>query len=501
MAVKPVYENFCVCEKKIEKIKQLKIECKTDLLTDEIKKVLCVEVFLGKTDSSVSGGNLKYSGNALFTVIYTDANGETRKTECGVEYSDTVPTERKDNDRVSVSVTEEKCGADSVGARLIVFAYVSVETSVCSNSEVGYLTDGEDIVTDKKEETVVRNYGVKNCSFPIEEQFSVAFPIKEVLFQKARAVVTAVQCGVGTIIVDGEVFVAALLLQNNEKRDIIKEEKIIPFRVEIEYEEAMPAMRAVATVKEKSFKTDVTVDEERGESTIALSLLLYFDGEAFSEESVSVVKDLFSTTEELSAEYGNCEFIKPMEVRTCRERISGRAAANIPDGARILAVGCERADITSFKAKDDGMSLVGVLTMKAFFADADGAEFSITVESPFETETDCVLPECCNVRLKVNAVNGGARIVSSDEIETGAELIITVYADEKCAFRYVKDVKSLGEKKHNDSAISVYIPREGEELWSLAKRLSVCPENLLSSNKELQFPLTGKERIVVYRQN
>jgi hypothetical protein len=45
-----------------------------------------------------------------------------------------------------------------------------------------------------------------------------------------------------------------------------------------------------------------------------------------------------------------------------------------------------------------------------------------------------------------------------------------------------------------------FMPEEGEELWSLSKRLNVCPDQLVATNKELQFPLTGKERIVVYRR-
>ena len=85
-------------------------------------------------------------------------------------------------------------------------------------------------------------------------------------------------------------------------------------------------------------------------------------------------------------------------------------------------------------------------------------------------------------------------------MDVEADLRFTVYPQEKCAVSVVKDVKFLGEKKKNDAAISIYIPTEGEELWSLSKRLNVCPETLIETNKELQFPLTGKERIVVYRR-
>ena len=84
-------------------------------------------------------------------------------------------------------------------------------------------------------------------------------------------------------------------------------------------------------------------------------------------------------------------------------------------------------------------------------------------------------------------------------MEFESELFFTVYPSKKCSHKVIKNVSVLEEKVINDSAITVYIAQEGDELWSLAKRLNVCPEQLIETNSELQFPLTGKERIVVYR--
>ena len=81
-----------------------------------------------------------------------------------------------------------------------------------------------------------------------------------------------------------------------------------------------------------------------------------------------------------------------------------------------------------------------------------------------------------------------------------ADVYFTVYPEERNEVRIIGEVKPLGEKKKNDSALSVYIPVEGEDLWSLSKRLNVCPSALIATNTDLTFPLTGKERIVVYRQ-
>ena len=64
---------------------------------------------------------------------------------------------------------------------------------------------------------------------------------------------------------------------------------------------------------------------------------------------------------------------------------------------------------------------------------------------------------------------------------------------------YSSNVESIGEKQINESAISVYIPMQGEGLWQLSKRLNIPPEKLLETNHDLQFPLSGDERIVIYR--
>ena len=76
----------------------------------------------------------------------------------------------------------------------------------------------------------------------------------------------------------------------------------------------------------------------------------------------------------------------------------------------------------------------------------------------------------------------------------------SVYPSKKEACEVISQLKILAEKEIENCAISVYIPTVGEDLWSLAKRLNTCPEALVATNKDLQFPLTGRERIVIYRQ-
>ena len=50
------------------------------------------------------------------------------------------------------------------------------------------------------------------------------------------------------------------------------------------------------------------------------------------------------------------------------------------------------------------------------------------------------------------------------------------------------------------AAISVFVPRVGEDLWTVAKRLKRAPEEVRKDNPELVFPVREGERIFVYRQ-
>ena len=107
-----------------------------------------------------------------------------------------------------------------------------------------------------------------------------------------------------------------------------------------------------------------------------------------------------------------------------------------------------------------------------------------------------------NVETEIFSIveNASVQLATLTEAEIQADLIFTIYPKKRCNIEYIHGVESCGERVKSDSAISVFIPLEGEELWSLAKRLGVSPEGLMQTNSDLQFPLSGEERIVIYRQ-
>ncbi len=502
MATQPIFETIKFNEKKEQILGNVKVECRTEISTEEVNKVLSVNAIPTASNGECANGQVKYNGKVIFHVIYLSQEGLLSKCECGAEYSGALPFEcDMENTAVSVSVVTEKTESDLSGARLQVTAYLTATASLSGNQSVKMFTGGDGYVVDRHEMPYVKSYGVKKGVYPVEEEFELNYQVAEVLAHNLRANITAVQCGVGCIIVDGEVYLGALLLQNIEKSDIIREEKTFPFRMEIEYGDAMPAMTAIARVSEKAFKTDIQVDGDNQKSKVQVSVTLCFEGEAFTRETVTAATDAFSLAVDTNAERDCKTVLIPQGMRTVPKRVGGRANNDeLVAGTRLMSVGGEKIEITACQREEDKLSVTGVVYATGYLRDSEGNISSVKWQTPFETLLDCAVKEGDEFEVRAFVEKPTAKIVSLTEAEIEVDAIFSVTVYEKECINYVKEVTCGEEKTPETCAISVYIPTAGEDLWSLAKRLNVCPDDLVANNKELQFPLSGEERIVIYRQ-
>ncbi len=501
MPQEPIYDSITFNELGEQLSETVKVENKTDVISEDVKKVLCVSAVSSVSTSDVIDGKISFGGKIAFSIIYELNDGELKKTECGSEFLGTIVDE-KINAKTEIEISSEVVKTDYSlsGTRLTVSAITLVTANPLYIKEINALVGGDGLVFKNGEITAQRGFGIKLDTYPIEEEFTLNYQVQEVLSHTAKPVITAVQCGVGCIIIDGEVFLSALLLQNGEKSDIIRENKLMPFRVELEYEEAMPTISATATVDVKSFKTDITVDEENNKSQVLASVVLQFTSSAYTEQAYPLIFDVFSTAVNLDVKREDCNIRYNKALRSCENRLTVKTnIQELPAGVRLMSVGNENFEVVSTSLVDDKITLNGILTVTAFTRDSEGVNDSFKVETPVDAVIDCNI-DGYSYTLKCVSVNASARLISLDTIEIETDVMFTVYVQAKCNFSYISEIKECGEKVNPTSAISVYIALEGEDIWSLAKRLNVCPEDLKATNKELTFPLTSNERIVIYRQ-
>lgn len=502
MAIEPSFEKIYIRGEKSVCSDNIKAECKTGCESSLVKKVLSLSAKVFGLEREPSESDVKYGGKIVFYFCYVDESGAIKKIECANEFTGSLKCEVAAENAVPILSAEIlKTEWDVSGANVVLSAVLKMSVETQNVECKTALSGGEGLITDKSEQDYCKTYGVKKTSYPVEAQFELNYPVAEVLSQKVEAAVTQAQAGVGCIIVDGEVFLSALILPNREKSDIIRENKSTGFRLEIECDDAIPKMQADARVSIKNFKTDVSVDAESGKSEVNFIVTIELFGECFSKETAFVATDAFSTERETQIKKENYRSCVPESSATLPYKLTGRANIDeIPVSARITAVCEEKAEITSVFVKDGSVKAEGAISARIIFKDGEGECFSRYAETVFEKDIISLSEGETLPQISVIATCAEARIVSGTEIELSVDALFTVKKMNECSGEFIGEVISLEEKVSCDKAISVYFGIKGEGLWSLSKRLSVCPEELIAGNKELQFPLSGEERIVIYRQ-
>lgn len=475
--------------------KPIKVECQTPLETEQVSRILSVNANPVIIKTTKNDNVTTLEGKVNFFVCYVDNENDVKKTECSSDFTQDFTFEQDCN--AHFEVVCEKTEIDASGLKLTIGANLVIKASLSEIQKINCLTGGNNLVVNPVEVQVPKRIGVCESVYPVEEEFEVDYAVDCSLSQRLSARITAVQCGVGSVIVDGEAEVCIIFLQKGDKNDIIRVNKVIPFRTEIDCESAMPVNLAVARVCERSIKTQVAVDRDKQKSVITIGANLKFNAEVYSINSLSIVQDAFSVKRNVALEKNCIEFTQPLDLLCDNVPVELTLPVDVDD-AYFLATDNERVEIIE-QQKGEGLTLSGAIMFNAYFIDQEGKIFVKKLESPFTINSALNIANDCNYYCQAKVERGSGKL-NGDSLEFTCQLYLTVYPETTKKLTVISSVTDNGEKGLNDNAISVYIALEGESLWSISKRLNVTPENLVTTNKNLTFPLTGEERIVIYRQ-
>ena len=471
-------------------IKQTEVECKINAST-EIKSILAVTGTASSTGEEVVGGEIRYGGRAVFYVLYESADGEISKTECGVEFSDRIDGAENVKGIEYVDLTVQGEESIRINGGSAVRAVVTAEITADCGRAVNSLSDGDNLLCDTVEDVLPAVAAEGRGTLQADEDFELGFKVKDILSHTVSACVTAARCGTDAFILEGFIYLSLSLLQNNEINSIIRETKAFPFALELTAQGVQPDMRAFcrASVAGSSFK--VVVDEEKNASTVICSFDLDAFGRAYSDEKILLVKDVYSPTDELKVSFVKYahKYVSSRYVVT--EKVNGQTDLELDNGEEVIAIVGERA--AGITPSSDGKTATGIVSAIVISRGENGISGKRAV-LPFEVAIGANTP---NVRLSANVEN--LSFSAKDGLEADAALKISVTEYGEREYSLITGVEAVAEKQPNTNAISVYIARSGDTLWQVCKELGTKAESIIELNPDVEFPLTGSERIIVYR--
>lgn len=493
MSVKPRFETHRyvgeICRLRAQSV----VECR--LPGSEISAILAIRAQVVPTECSCADGEVRYGGRLLLSVVYEDGDKNICRAERGAEfYHKAEGREVAPSCFAKTALQAENTRWRREGSGLYISVVVGADVVVYGGKQTEYLTGGEGLITREEKIVVCRSVCVTGETEG-EDEFESDY-VGDILLHDERAIVHRVELNAGEVDVEGEIALNICALK--EENALRSYERLIPFRIQVPCDEAFDSTSAGARVCVKSARLTVDTDEEKGKSKLVFTYCLSADCFVYGTEELTVAQDAFSTDCEIKLIKRNEGGRYLTKLIKCAERVNGIAALSPAlDGEYVLqAAVLPRAEI-ALKKTERGVEAEGVVLADVLLCGADGshrsAELSLPFVFPVEIDEELAEAECIVCGLNVRRKKNG-------ETEAEATLKLCVKAYEEISWEYPSQIEEGEAITSDDGAFSVFIPRVGEGLWDLAKRLRCAPEEIEKSNPELQFPLGEGQRIFVYRQ-
>lgn len=493
MSIKPQFESYHyvgeICRIKSQSI----VECR--LPGSEISSILAVYAKAIPSECACSDGEAQYSGKVLLCIVYEDGARKICRAERGVEFF-----HKAENGLITPACFAKGVyNAENItwrreGSGLYISVIVGAELTIFGGKQIEYLSGGEGLVCQQEALTICKTVCVSG-----EQEGEDAFDsdyVGDVLMHNVDTTVNHVAATNGQVEIEGEMALGICVLRADES--VCTYERLIPFRMQVPADEAFGSVQADVKICVKDAHLTAHTDEESGKSKMLFTYSLSADCLLYIKEELASISDAFSVSLgiELKKKKDGGRYLTK-RFRSM-ERVSGIASLSpaVEGEFSLQAAVLPHAELTCRKT-ENGVEAEGILSAKVLLKNADGVyrvtELSLPILFPLDTEGELVEAECMVCGLNLRRKKNG-------ETEAEATLKVSVNVYEQMEWQYVCGVEEGEEYGEDDCAFSVFLPKEGEGLWEVSKRLRCPPEALQKSNPDLQFPIKAGQRIYVYRQ-
>lgn len=468
------------------------VECRFPQSSD-ITEVIAVQPQLSLVMCEASSGRVNYAGKLILTVVYSDEEGKLCRMQKGAEFSHFA-----DDDELAPSnicackLMCVKLNVKREGSSFVISAIIGADITVYARRERSIVSAAEGAYT-RCDSVSLPSIVCFSGESEVDDEFD-ADSVVDILMPSAKAVVLSACCGTGEVEITGEIYLSLFSMRQQNPTCM---ERIIPFKCTLPCEDASAGIKACASAEISDLNVNAKVNEEKGKCEINLTCGLNFSGWLCDLRTEEVALDAFSDTHKINANIEEESYSRCIDIKVYGERVTSLAAskARLTYDCTFLAAALPSSDCVY---NEQTNAVEGAVTTTLIYAQ-NGEIKSTEVTMPVAVTLNGVCESGQFVDVDIAVCGVTVRLKAEGEAEAEATLKISACVTEECKVKYISALEEGEQLEVNDCAVSVFLPAAGDGLWDVAKKLNKNPSDVAACNRELNFPLSGKERILIYR--
>lgn len=462
-----------------------------ELSLSACKNVLGVSAVSRILNYEALNGELRISGRLTAKILYENMEDGVESQDYSREFAETVQMDITANDKafLKTSIVEIEY---SGGAELKIVFSVSISGYIVKENEMEYLECQGELFTKKDTVRTEKLCPLTDSNIDISKSFECKFPIMKILSYNTVCYISNVFCYDELYQVEGEAITTVIAL--GEEKRMMSECFAQNFTVEVPDAKINSASEIILEAAAKS--TTIILEEEGGRSLI-VDLEIALKGICIVKTDIEVLADAYSVDKELAITSKTVSCDTDMWQRRKAETL--KASLHTEDEISCIEAVMPPVASVMCVSNNFGLFAEGVVTLNVIYRNKEGALKAISGGMPYQILVGNDFPaDKATVNLIIKGCN--ARIKTNNEIEIILDLIIDAKGCRRRSFAVIEDIEESGDKPDNDVAISLYIARDGESLWDVAKMLSTDEDTLLRLNPDIKMPLESGERLLLYRE-
>lgn len=472
-----------------------KVECKLPILEEEAQNLLKIDLSTCLVSVECLDKEIKYNGRGVFNLLYKSENS-IKKCEVGVEYSfKFAQSDSSVGDSIIGKVCANKCSVSLLNGIVVATGIIEFNGELLKENKIEYFDSGENLLVKNKDVQYVKEVCKINKEHKLEDEFDLPCLIGDMLSHEEKVSVSEIQCGINSVIIDGDVELNGITMPLGGEITPNSFSKKIPFRIEVDSEDIIPNYKSICSISVKNSNLKVYVDENNNKSAISIEVNLIINGIVFEDLSVNLAIDVYSLKNKLKINYDDKKIVNQINYKNVEFNLSDKLNVKVQENSRLNTLISAKIENKEFTLSGDNLTVSGTISACVFECGEDFISTDVLI--PFSVSSIINSNEIC---FKDVQIVNACQVVKDDELFINYTLKVCFVEINNKNLKLIKDIEVLEEIKSNDSAVSVYIPSCGDTLWDICKVLCVQEKTILDMNKDLEFPLSGDERVIVYRE-